>query len=246
MIPTVRLARTAGLCYLAVAVFGGFAHVVRTQAYVPGNAATTLQNVQDHSSLVRLSFAADLASATFMVFLVLALYRLLGHVDRSTARLMVMLVTVFVAIICLNLVSQYGALVVATDPAYASLGPGGPDGSAGPDSLVLLLMELQHTGYLVAQVFFGLWLFPLGRLAYRSGLFPKPLGVALMVATVAYVADVAFQFLAPAGAASVSGVAVVPIVTLAEVWMLGYLLVKGVRSPAAAPAVPADGPLVTA
>lgn len=243
MTPTVRLARTAGLYYLAVAVFGGFAHVVRTQVYAPGDAATTLQNVQDHSSLVRLSFAADLTSATFMVFLVLALYRLLGHVDRSSARLMVMLVSIFVGIICLNLVSQYGALAVATDPAYtASFGVGGPDGSAG---LVLLLMELQHTGYLVAQVFFGLWLFPLGRLAHRSGLFPKPIAVALMVATVAYVADVAFQFLASDAAASVSGVVVAAIATVAEVSMLGYLLVKGVRSPAAAPVFPAERPLVT-
>lgn len=241
MTPTVRLARIAGLYYLAVAVFGGFAHLVRTQVYVAGDAATTLQNVRDHSSLVRLSFAADLASATFMVFLVLALYRLLGHVDRTTARLMVMLVSVFVGIICLNLVSQFGALVVATDPAYtSSFGQGGAAG------LVLLLMELQHAGYLVAQIFFGLWLFPLGRLAYRSVLIPKPIGVALMVAAAAYVADVAFAFLAPEGAASVSGVVIVPIVTLAEVSMLGYLLVKGVRSPTAAPTVPAERPLVPA
>ena len=96
MTPPVRLARTAGLYYLVVAVLGGFAHVVRTQVYVAGDAAATLQNVTEHSTLVRLSFVADLASATFMVFLVLALYRLLGDVDRPTARLMVTLVTVFV------------------------------------------------------------------------------------------------------------------------------------------------------
>ena len=240
MTPPVRLARTAGLYYLVVAVLGGFAHVVRTQVYVAGDAAATLQNVTEHSTLVRLSFVADLASATFMVFLVLALYRLLGDVDRPTARLMVTLVTVFVGIISLNMVSQFGALAVATDPAYASFF--GADGAAG---MVLLLMELQHTGYLVAQIFFGLWLFPLGRLALRSGLFPRWIGVALMAAAVAYVVDVAFQFLAPDGAASVSGAVIVPIVTLAECSMLGYLLVKGVRSPAAPPA-PSDRPLVHA
>ena len=242
MTPSVRLARTAGLYYLAVAVLGGFAHVVRTQVYVAGDAAATLQNVTAHQTLVRLSFVADLASATFMVFLVLALYRLLRDADRPTARLMVLLVTVFVAIISLNMVSQFGALAVATDPAYAAFF--GADGAAG---MVLLLMELQHTGYLVAQIFFGLWLFPLGRLALRSGLFPRWIGFALMLAAVAYVVDVAFQFLAPDGAASVSGAVIVPIVTLAECSMLGYLLVKGVRSPAApAPPTPSDRPLVHA
>lgn len=242
MTPQVRLARTAGLYYLVVAVCGGFAHVVRTQVYVPGDAAATAANVVADASLVRLSFAADLMSATFMVFLVLALYRLLQHVDRSTARLMVTLVAVFVGIICLNLVSQFGALAVATEPAYA-----GGFGPAGSESMVLLLMELQHTGYLVAQIFFGLWLFPLGKLAYRSGMFPRAIGVLLMAATVAYVVDVGMQFLAPDGAAAGSGVAVVPIVVLGEVSMLGYLLVKGVRSPVAAPeTTPAERPLVPA
>lgn len=241
MNPTVRLARTAGLYYLTVAVLGGFAHVVRTQVYVAGDPAATFQNVQDDSDLVRLSFAADLTSATFMVFLVLALSRLLGHVDRTAARLMVLLVTVFVAVICLNLVSQFGALAVASDPAYgASFGP------AGTAGLVLLLMELQHTGYLVAQIFFGLWLLPLGRLVLRSGLFWRPLGFALVVAAAAYVVDVAIQVLAPGDAAVVSGVVIVPIVTVAEVSMLVYLLVRGVRSPTVAPTAPIERPLVPA
>lgn len=238
---SVRLARTAGLYYLVVAVCGGFAHVVRTQVYAAGDAATTAANVAANASLVRLSFAADLVSATFMVFLVLALYRLLQHVDRPTARLMVTLVAVFVGIICLNLVSQFGALAVATDPAYAA-----GFGRAGSESMVLLLMELQHSGYLVAQIFFGLWLFPLGRLAHRSGMFPRTIGVLLMASTVAYLIDVAMQFLAPDGAAAISGVAVVPIVVLGEVSMLGYLLGKGVCSPAGSQPTPAERPLVTA
>ena len=241
MTPPVRLARTAGLYYLAVAVLGGFAHVVRTQVYVAGDPAATLQHVTEHATLVRLSFVADLASATFMVFLVLALSRLLRDADRAAARLMVTLVTVFVAIISLNMVSQFGALTVATEPAYAALF--GPDGSAG---MVLLLMELQHTGYLVAQIFFGLWLLPLGRLVLRSGLFPRGIGVALIAAAVAYVVDVAFQLLAPADAATVSGAIIVPIVTLAECSMLGYLLVKGVRSSPALPPASSDRPLVHA
>lgn len=243
MTPSVRLARTAGLYYLVVAITGGFAHMVRTQVYVPGDARASADNVVAHASLVRLSFAADLVDATVMVFLVLALFRLLQHVDRAAARLMVMLVVVFVAIMSLNMVNQLGALLVATEPAYLS-----GFGADGSQTLVLLLLELQHDGYLVAQIFFGLWLFPLGRLAYRSGLFPRPIGVALMIATVAYVVDVAMQFLAPADAAAVSGAVIVPIVVIGEVSMLVYLLVKGVRTvPAAEPShYDADRTLVSA
>ena len=61
-------------------------------------------------------------------------------------------------------------------------------GADGSHALVLLLMDLQHYGYLIAQ-FTWLWLFALGLLGYRSGLFPKWLSFVLMLATVCYVVD---------------------------------------------------------
>ena len=164
--------------YLVVAIFGGFAQIVRVKVYVPGDAATTVENVVANASLVRMSFVADLVQATFFLFVVMALYRLLQHVNKSVARAMVIFVVVAVGITCLNMVHQLGALLVATDPSYA-----GAFGTEGSDALVLLLLDLQHSGYLIAQIFFGLWLFPLGLLAYRSGMFPRPLGVVLMLGT---------------------------------------------------------------
>ncbi len=240
-----RLARTAGVYYLVVAIFGGFAHAVRTQVYVPGDATATTDNVVAHADLVRFSFAADLVQATFAVFLVMALYRLLRHVQPSMARAMVIFVVLQVGITCLNLVHQFGALMVATQPSYAN-----GFGDEGANTLVLLLMDLQHNGYLVAQIFFGLWLFPLGLLAYRSGMFPRALGVLLMVATGAYLVDAGLQFLAKDVADVVSGPALIPVVIVAEVWMMAYLLIKGVRTPAAdsvpTSTQPADRPLVSA
>ena len=230
-----RLARIAGLHYLVVAVLGGFAHMVRTSVYVPGDAVATTQNVVANASLVRFSLVADLVQTVFFLLVVLTLHRLLRHVGPDLARAMVAFVTVAVAITSLNLVHQLGALVVATEPAYA-----GGFGVEGSDALVLLLLEVQHHGYLVAQVFFGLWLFPLGLLAYRSGMFPRTLGVLLMLGTVAYLVDVALQFLAPALATAVNP-GIVAVVILSEVAMLAYLLVKGVRSPATT-----DRTLVTA
>jgi hypothetical protein len=103
-------------------------------------------------------------------------------------------------------------------------------------------MDLQHNGYLVAQVFFGLWLFPLGLLAYRSGMFPRPLGVILMVATGAYLVDAGLQFLAKDVADAVSAPVLVPIVVIAEVSMMLYLLIKGVRTPTADSTPPPSTP----
>jgi hypothetical protein len=246
MNPQVRLARTAGTYYLVVAIFAGFAQVVRQNVYVPGDAAATTANIVANAELVRLSFVADLVQATFALFLVLALSRLLRHVNRDVARAMVLFVVLQVGITCLNVVHQFAALLVATQPSYTSA-----FGVGQQNAVVLLLMDMQHNGFLVAQVFFGLWLFPLGWLAYRSGLFPRPLGVILMVATVAYLVDVVLQFLAHDFAAAVSPIVVVPLVTVAEVSMVAYLLIKGVRTPPVNPKpptgiAPATHPLVNA
>ncbi|MDN5749674.1 MAG: DUF4386 domain-containing protein [Pseudonocardia sp.] len=207
------------------------------QVYVPGDAAATVASVVANASLVRLSFVADLVDAVFLLLTVMARYHLLQHVSKVVARAMVIFVVVAVAIKALNLVTQLQALLVATEPAYT-----GAFGAAGSDAMVLLLLDLQHNGYLVAQVFFGLWLFPLGLLAYRSGMFPRALGVVLMAGTVTYLLDVALQFLAPALADAVNPVVVV-VVTLSEVSMLAYLLIKGVTTVQAPPHV--DPALVT-
>lgn len=220
-----RTARTAGLFYLVVAVCGGFAQIVREQVYVPGDATTTTDNVIASAELVRLSFVADLVAATAMLGVVLTLYQLLKHVSESLARAMVTFVIVSSSITCLNMVFQFAALTVATDPTYTAAFTGG-----GAETAVLLLLNLQHTGYLIAQIFFGSWLLPLGVLAMRSALFPRALGIVLIAATPAYLLQVALELLAPKLASTVTPVLVLPVVILAEVSMLLYLLAKGVKT----------------
>lgn len=225
---TQRLARTAGLFYLVVAVLGAFAHIVRATVYVPGNATSTAAKVLENADLVRYSLVADLVQATFLVFVVLTLHRLLHRLGAQMARAMVLFVVIAVAVTTLNMVNQLGALLVATDPAYAAA-----FGVDGANSLVMLLLDLQHYGYLIAQIFFGLWLFPLGLLARRSGMFPRVIPALLVTASTLYLVDVALQFLAPSAAAAVNP-ALVSVFVLAEASLLVFLLAKGVlnREPA--------------
>jgi hypothetical protein len=180
--------------------------------------------VVENADLVRYSFAADLVQATFLVFVVLTLYRLLHHAGKDVARAMVVFVVIAVAIICLNMVHQLGALLVASDPTYAAA-----FSVDGGDALVYLLLDLQHHGYLLAQIFFGLWLFPLGLLAWRSGMFPRAIAALLMIASTAYLIDVALQFLAP-GLATTVNPGLVALFVLAECSMLVFLLAKGVKT----------------
>ena len=220
-----RLARIAGVFYLLVGIFGGFAEgFVDPKMYVAGNAAATAGNVLANPGLVRMGVVAHLLDATFFVFLAMTLYILLQHVHKSVARAMLVLVALAAGITSLNAVFQFEGLRVATDSSYAAA-----FGTAGSNALVLLLLDIQHYGTLIAQVFFGLWLVPLGYLAYKSGLFPKALGVVLVVGTVCYLVDLLAAFLVPDFGQQIHAfVVIVP--AIAEIWMVLYLLVVGVRT----------------
>ncbi len=217
-------ARIAGVLYLFVGVFGGFAEgFVDPKMYVAGNAAATAGNVVASAGLVRLGVVAHLLDGTFFLFLAMTLYTLLKHVHRSVARAMLILVALATGIICLNAVFQFEGLRVATDHAYTAA-----FGTAGSNALVLLLLDIQHYGTLSAQVFFGLWLVPLGYLAYRSRLFPKWLGVVLIVGGACYVVDLLAAFLVPDVSKSIHAFVVIPS-AIAEISMVIYLLAVGVR-----------------
>ena len=220
----VRLARVAGSLYLVMAVFGAFAQGVRVKVYVAGDAATTSANITANAPWVRTSFVADLVQALVWLVLAVILHRLFAHAGRSIARALVVFVSVSVAIASLNMLNQLGALLVATNDSYVTA-----FGTNGSHALVLLFMDLQHYGYLIAQLSW-LWLFALGLLGYRSGMLPNWLSFLLMFATVCYVIDALTRFLAPSLADTSAAVFLLPEI-ICEVALLGYLLVIGVRQP---------------
>lgn len=224
MDPRKRLARTAGVLYLLVAVFGGFAQgYVEPRMYVPDDAAATAGNLAASVGLVRLGVVSDLVNQTVFMFLALTLSTLLRQVHRSMARAMVVLVALAAGIASLNVVFELAGLRVATGAVDLST-----LGAQGSDAVVLLLLDMQHHGVLIAQIFFGLWLVPLGYLAYKSGWFPRLLAVLLVLAACCYLIDLVTAFLVPDLDQLFHTVIVIPCV-IAEVWMVGYLLLVGVR-----------------
>jgi hypothetical protein len=223
--------------YLLVGIFGGFAEgFVDPKIYVAGNAAGTAGNVVANAGLVRIGVVAHLLDGVFFVLTALALYLLLNHVHKNAARWMVVLVVLSTGMTCLNAVFEFEGLRVATDASYAAA-----FGIAGSNALVQLLFDTQHYGTLAAQVFFGLWLAPLGYLVYKSEMFPKALGFVLVVATVCYLVDALAAFLVPDFAEKSHGFLVI-VPAVAEIWMVLYLLVIGVKSSGAADLTPIAAP----
>ena len=229
-----RLARIAGVLYLLNGIFSGFALLfVYAKVYVPGDAAKTAGNLVANSGLVRMGVVADLVQATVWVFLAMTLYLLLKHVNKSVASAMVVLVAIGAGIVMLNEVFGFEGLRVATGAVnLASLG------AAGSNALALLLVDAQHYGLLIAQIFFGLWLVPLGYLAFKSGWFPKVLGVVLILGAVCYIVDMLALFLVPDFGKAIHGLVNIPS-AIAEVSMVLYLLVIGVKTQKPVERIPA-------
>src|SRR2546426_7112267 len=139
---------------------------------------------------------------------------------------MVILVVIGSSITLLNTVFELEGLRVSTGSFYTAA-----VGITGSNAMALLLLDLQHNGLLIATIFFGLWLMPLGYLAYQSaGMLPKWLGVLLIVGGASYLVDVLAQFLVPDFGQRIATFVVIPS-ALAEIATLGYLLVIGVKAP---------------
>jgi hypothetical protein len=216
-----------------VAITGGFSEgFVDLKMRVAGNAAATAATILADPGLIRVSVVSHLLDATFFMLTAMVLYFLLRHVHEGVARAMLVFVVLAAGIIALNAVFQFEALQVATDGTYTAA-----FGVAGSNAIVLLLLDIQHFGTLSAQVFFGLWLTPLAYLAYKSDLFPKALSVLLVAATVCYLADLLAAFLAPDIEATVKPAVFMG--AIAEGWMVGYLLIKGVGAPSKPVGAPA-------
>ena len=220
-----RLARIAGILYLLVGIFGGFAQgFLYPKIYVADDAARTAANLIANASLVRMGIVADLFQATVWVCVAMTLYVLLNHVNTSVARAMVVFAGVGAGITMLNTVSEFEALRAAISAVnLATLG------TAGSNALVLLLVDAQHYGLLIASIFMGLWLAPMGYLAYRSGWFPRALGILLVVGCICYIVDMLAAFLVPDVGKAIHGPVTIPS-AIAEIWMVGYLLVIGVKT----------------
>lgn len=69
---------------------------------------------------------------------------------------------------------------------------------------------------------------PLGYLAYKFGLFPKALAGVLVLETICYLIDLLAAF--TEFGRMIHGFVVIPC-AVAEIWMVFYLLIIGVRTP---------------
>jgi Domain of unknown function (DUF4386) len=220
--------RFAGLLYLLTSIVGFFAMVyVPERLIVSGEALTTAHNIASNEMLFRIGIAAQLLSEAGFIFVALALYDLLKGVNRRHASLMVLLIVVAIPIAFLNELNAIAALVLVSGGDFLS-----PLGEPQRDALAMLFLNLHHFGFVIAELFSGLWLFPLALLVYRSGFLPRFLGAWLGLAGLAWVMLCLTGILLP----QVHLYAYSQPALFGEMAFMLWLMIKGATPPALGPA----------
>ena len=208
-------ARITGLIGTAVLASGSFTGFVVSKLIVPGDVAATSGNILASESLFRLGIAGSLIMMIAFLFYALFLYRLLRPVNASRARIMVALVLVSVPIYMLNQVNQFAALLASSERLYDQ---------------VKLFLELHRFGNLVGGIFFGLWLFPLGLLVFKSGFFPRFLGILLMFGGLGYLILFVQAFLFPGSERTLWTNPFLVVTHASELAMMMWLLIRGLNA----------------
>lgn len=188
-----KQARIAGALYLIYIVFTIFADATRSSLIVAGNAIATANNILASQQQFRIGFVSDILAGVLFLLAAWALYGLLKPVNENIALLFVLLNLAGVAVQCLNMLNMFAAMLLLSGADYLNVFP-----AEQLQAAALFFLNLHKNGFMIAQFFFGAWLFPLGYLVFKSGFLPKWLGIVLMVECVAWLIYPFQFFLLPA------------------------------------------------
>jgi hypothetical protein len=175
-------ARFAGLLYLIWIITGLYAmFYIPSKINIQGDGVTASQNILANEFLFRTGIINDLISSALWVFLVLVLYRLFKPVHQRQARLLVALVIVQIPVALVMEAFSVTSLMIFKDEILKTF-----EFNQRQD-LAMVFLRINDYGILILEMFWGLWLFPLGILTYRSRFLPRFLGVWLLITGLAYV-----------------------------------------------------------
>ncbi len=171
-----KTARMAGVLYLIYIITTMIAQVTRTKLIVFGDAIATAKNILASEWLFRIGFMSDVLAGVLFLLAAWALYGLLKPVNKNIALLFLLLNLGGVAVQCINMLNLFSAVLLSSGADYLKVFQ-----ADQLQALAMLFLFLYKNGFMIAQLFYGAWVFPLGYLVFKSGFLPKILGIVLMV-----------------------------------------------------------------
>jgi hypothetical protein len=216
--------RVAGLWYLLIVLLGPLRLIyIPSKLFVKGNATATVSNIAGHQWLFRAGIVSDLIGGVFLVLLTLAFYRLFRGVNQSLAVQVVIFGGIMPALLYLiSVVGDIAALAIARGIDFLSV-----FSKPQLDALAMFLLDLRDHQYTAAEILWGVWLFPLGILIYKSRFMPRFLGIWVILGGVTYVTLSLTGVMFPAYQGKVFKISQPAM--FGELALMLWLLIKGAR-----------------
>jgi hypothetical protein len=219
-----KTARIAGFLYLILFVAAPFSMIyIPNNMIVPGDAWATANNIMASEGLFRLGIVGDSIIFLTEIVLVAILYVLLKQVSNTLSLVMAFSRLGEALILGINLLNHLFVLQLLSGAAYLTVFE--PDQL---NALVLLFLNAHNSGVLISELFFSLHLFFLGYLLFKSGYFPRILGILLICASAGYLIESFGNFLFPNYDEIFSRVVLV-LGVIGELPFMFWLLIKGVK-----------------
>jgi len=218
-------ARIGGILYLMIIIAGALGEIfIRGKLIVSGDAMSTANNIMAAQSLWRIGIAGDLLMHVCDVPLMLVFYVLLKPVNKNLALLAVLFNLIQTAVLVANKLNLLMPLFLLGNADYLK--------AFEPNqlfALTYLFIKVHDYGFGIGLIFFGFACLIYGYLLFRSGYFPRTLGVLMAIAGLSYLTNSFTLILAPAYAGTIF-----PILVLALIGELSFclwLIAKGVDLP---------------
>jgi hypothetical protein len=193
-------ARIGGVLYLIIIVIGFCSEFfVRDKLEVSGDVTATANNIMASESLWRVTIAGGLILLVCSIALTLILYVLLRPVNKTLALLAVFFNIVEFPIEAASKLCLFAALFLSGNANYLK--------AFEPHqlhALVQISLKLHDHGFAIDLVFFGFACLVYGYLLFKSGYFPRTLGVLMAIAGLSYLSNSFTLILAPAYAGTIS------------------------------------------
>lgn len=219
-----KTARMAGSLYFIYILLHVSADVIgRSRLIVYGDAAKTATNIMAAVWQFRIGFVLDLFAALLFLLTAWALYLLLKPVNQHLALLFLLLNLGGVVIQCTSDLFLPTSQLLVSGAEYAK-----GFQAEQRQAAAMSLLYLYKNGFMIAQIFYAAWLFPLGYTIYKSGFLPKIFGMVLMIHCATWLLTSLQFFLFP-GFTAITYVSY-PVGFMAEFGLTLWLLVMGVKA----------------
>lgn len=214
----ITTARIAGVCYLALAISGVLGFMIfHSQIFISDDPQKTLTNLTNLETTSRIRLLLELAIIVSQALAAVWFYKLFKEINSWAAWTVGIWGMMNSAVIMVSAIAMSSAITIAkssTQTFQEKIG------------LIQLLSSLITNAWGVGGLFFGLWLIPMGYIIISSKRMPVWLGRVLIAGGIGYLLSTFANYTGIDN--PLLETLVIP-ASIGEFWMIGYLLVYGIR-----------------